>query len=515
MKTIEQHRTEIQESVIIEYLLVLAAALSFYIGTCAPTILWQDSGLFVYRIWHNDLEGNLGLALAHPLYIMIGIVVKYLPWGDLAYRINLISAFFGALTVANLFLFLRIWLNKFTPAILAAITLALSWNFWQHSVIAEVYTLCTAQIFTELIFLLIYLRTSKISFLYLLAFLNGLTIANHLWGIFGFICYVIFIIVLLFKKRLFFKQIAFMILLWVIGALPYEYIIIKNIIQSGNLIETLVSAAFGNNWKNHVLNVSISINVVLENMIFIAINFPTPNFILFFIGLWTLRKKFAYKPLTNILLALLAIYFVFAFRYTVPDRYAFFIPFYCLTAVFIGIGADTLLTRYRSRPLIITILLLALLPIPAYFLTPDIARAKYKSLGQRRQKPYRDEYDYFLKPWKNKCTSAQRFAQEALQIAAPNSIIYAYTTDVHALLYTQQVKGKRTDVKILSGYDKSENAPEFNQDTIGNLIKERTIYVTSSFRGYCPDFILDNFDLNQESVLWRVVEPLRNKPDSK
>ena len=89
--------------------MVLGAAAGLYILTCAPTILWQDSGLFVYRIWHNDLEGNLGLALAHPLYIMLGIAVKRLPFADLAYKVNLMSAIFGAITVANLFLLLRLW----------------------------------------------------------------------------------------------------------------------------------------------------------------------------------------------------------------------------------------------------------------------------------------------------------------------------------------------------------------------------------------------------------------------
>lgn len=74
---------------------------------------------------------------------MIGIVVKNIPIGQLAYRINLISAVFGALTVANLFLLVRLWLGKFLPALIAAITLAVSWTFWQQAVISETYTLYT------------------------------------------------------------------------------------------------------------------------------------------------------------------------------------------------------------------------------------------------------------------------------------------------------------------------------------------------------------------------------------
>ena len=182
MQEAERHKNTSAKNITVWYIAVLAAAGILYVSTCAPGILWQDSGLFVYRIWHNDLEGNLGLALSHPLYIIIGIAVKYIPFGDLAYKVNLISAVFGAVTIANLFLLLRLWLGKILPAIIGAVTLAVSWNFWQHSVIAEVYTLYTAGMLGELIILLLYIRTEKCGYLYLLGFLNGLSITNHLLG---------------------------------------------------------------------------------------------------------------------------------------------------------------------------------------------------------------------------------------------------------------------------------------------------------------------------------------------
>ncbi|GAI78389.1 unnamed protein product, partial [marine sediment metagenome] len=41
------------------YIAVLLAAAVLYIATCAPGPLWQDSGMYQYRIWHNDIEGKL------------------------------------------------------------------------------------------------------------------------------------------------------------------------------------------------------------------------------------------------------------------------------------------------------------------------------------------------------------------------------------------------------------------------------------------------------------------------
>ncbi len=505
-QTSGQDKTASYENVPLMYLIVLAGAGILYVLTCAPTVLWQDSGLLIYRIWHNDLQGNLGLAISHPLYILVGIAVKHIPIGQLAYRVNLISAVFGAVAVANLFLLLRLWLGRNMPAVIGAITLAVSWTFWQNAVIAEVYSMYAAQMLAELIMLLQYVRTKKIGYLYLLGLFNGLAIANHMWGSIALACYAVFFIALLAKKQIGLKHLAIVILLWIIGAMPYEYLIIKNIIVSGDVWATLASAMFGNSWQSRVLNTSVSMKIVLENIVFILLNFPTPNLLLLFLGLWVIRKKAPSRSFANITIAMLTLYFVFAFRYTVPDRHAFFLPFYCLAAIIIGLGADTLLTRYNHKSAVIIVLAFTLLPIPIYFITPAVARTFYKPLGQRRQRLYRDEYTYWLQPWKTGYRGAERFANEALNGVEKNAVIYAYTTDVHALLYAQEVGGKRHDVKIVSEFNSSKNAPALNENTVADLMANSILYVVSPTKKYCPPFILENYDFVKSGVLWRVVD---------
>ena len=61
---------------------------------------WQDSGIFQWRILRFDLFGSLGLALSHPLLILLGRAVGYVPGGDPAWRFNLISAMAGAVAAA-------------------------------------------------------------------------------------------------------------------------------------------------------------------------------------------------------------------------------------------------------------------------------------------------------------------------------------------------------------------------------------------------------------------------------
>jgi hypothetical protein len=500
-----QAKSTLFESVSLMYLIVLMGAGVLYIVTCAPTILWQDSGMFVYRIWHNDIEGNLGLALSLPLYIMIGIAVKYIPLGELAYRVNLISAVFGAVAVANLFLLVRLWLGKSAPAVVAAITLGLSWTFWFYAEVAKVYTLFAAQMFAELVVLLQYMRTKRIGYLYLLGLLNGLTIASHLWGVFGFACYTIFVIVLLARRQIQLKHFGIIVLMWVIGAAPYEYLIMKNLVVTGDVGGTLASVLFGSDWRHEVLNTSISARIILENIIFILTTFPTPNIVFFFAGLWVLWKVAPNRSFANIIIAMLILHFMFAFRYGVLDRWAFFLPFYCLAAVLIGLGAHMFFNHSNRRTAVVAVLLFALLPIPVYALAPTVAKKAYKALGQRRQVPYRDEYTYWFQPWKTGYRGAERFANEALDTVEENAVIYAYT-DVYPLLYVQEVKGKRTDVKIISNYNSSKGAPAFNQETIVQLMKDSAVYVSPLVKDYCPEFLSDNYDFVRAGILWRVVE---------
>ena len=42
-----------------------------YLASLAPGLLWQDSAMFQLRVWQVDLTGRLGLALSHPLYIVL------------------------------------------------------------------------------------------------------------------------------------------------------------------------------------------------------------------------------------------------------------------------------------------------------------------------------------------------------------------------------------------------------------------------------------------------------------
>jgi hypothetical protein len=477
-----------------------------YVISCAPAALWQDSGLIQYRIWHNDIEGFLGLAVSHPLFYILAIGVKYIPVGEFAHRVNLVSSIAGAFAVANMFLLVRLWLGRNLPALVAAVTLAVSHTFWRHASITETYTLWTALFLAGLIMLLQYTRTRQVRYLYWLGLLSGLSIAVHTLALIPFICYAVFVAFLLAKKEIHIRNLVIIILLWMFGALPYEYLIIKNVIQTGDLTGTLASAAFGSRWQAAVLNTSLSIKMIKEDIQYILLNFPTPNLLLFFAGCFGLFQTSPSRRFRNIILALTILFFLFAFRYTVPDRYAFFIPFYCMVSILIGNGANVLLRQKNLMLLTFIVLLFCILPVGIYAALPPLAKKMQLNIGTRNDIPYRDDYEYFLRPWKTGYKGAEQFAEEALDQVKDNAVIYADTTTVGPLLYLQEVKGKRPDVKIVSGIINSKDAPKFNERTIVQLLKAGQVYIVSNKPGYCPQFVLDNYDLSRAGILWQVVK---------
>ena len=488
------------------YTAIFCVALALYVVSCAPSMLWQDSGLIQYRILQNDIEGLMGLATSHPLFYILAIGVKYLPVGEFPHKVNLVSAIAAAVAVGNMFLFMRLWLGKNLPAVVASVTLAVSHTFWLHASMIETYTLWAALFLAELIMLLQYTRTDQVRYLHWLGLLSGLSISVHMLASIPLFCYAVFMVFRMVGKKINLRDSGIVILLCIIGALPYEYLIVKTMAQTGDIACTLSSAAFGRRWQSAVLNTSLSPGIVKENLLYILLNFPTPNIMLIPAGCLAIFKAARNKGLRNVLLSLIVLFLVFAFRYSVPDRYSFFIPFYCVASIFIGLGAYFLQERIKNHVLTILVLFCGLIPIGVYAAAPMLGGKMKIDIGTRSDIPYRDDAEYFLQPWKTGYDGADRFAAEALELVEKNAVIYADITTVAPLLLEKQLNGKRPDVAIVSGSYNSENAPKLDAQSFGRLLEGRSVYIVSTKPRYCPEFVLDNYEFTRKGILWQVAE---------
>src|SRR2546430_15573737 len=73
---------------------VALALFALYAATAPRTVALEDDGLFILSSYFLGIEHPPG----YPLFIWIGHLFTYLPFGSVAYRVHLASALFGALT---------------------------------------------------------------------------------------------------------------------------------------------------------------------------------------------------------------------------------------------------------------------------------------------------------------------------------------------------------------------------------------------------------------------------------
>src|SRR4030042_6267158 len=126
-----------------------------YLLTLAPTIYNLDSA----ELTTAASTGGLMRSTGYPLYLTLGYIWSKIPLGDVGYRMNLLSAIFGALTIFLAERILRRWRLVGWAKLGALGLLATSTFYWGLSLVAEVYTLHTA-LMAGLILALLWWRDS-------------------------------------------------------------------------------------------------------------------------------------------------------------------------------------------------------------------------------------------------------------------------------------------------------------------------------------------------------------------
>ncbi len=505
-----------------EYAGVLLGAFLLYGLTCAPGVLWQDSGMFQLRAFQGDYQGDLGLALSHPLYMLCARAAAKIPWGEFAWRVNLVSAVFGAITLANVFFLVRFLTGKRIPAMLTALSLGLGHTFWGHCTIAEVYTLTTAALSAELVCLAMYFRTKQTRWLWGLFLANGLGVANHNLSGLALPVYAALIVYEILKRNIPVRQRGFCGMFWIVGAMPLEILAWQYFRAGHSLGETLHSVLFGN-FASAVLGVQIP---GVRSILYLLLQFPTPNLLWIIpgIGIFCRRKKQQEAsdntPFLRILLILLGIFLLFAIRYRVPDQYVFFLPAYVLIAILMGMGAWIYARRMGTQAILLG---MSLLPIAVYQFVPGwLANTNRALPGLNRPVPDRYELQYFLQPRKQKERSAERFAQAVRDNIPPGALIITDSTTVRPLQYVQLVRGelRRHSVYLQSGdilpdgsrklgtkIPGQSHAPaeELTSQTLDDVLKQRRVYVVTPQTGYCSPWLLDHYEFRAEWPLYKIA----------
>jgi len=448
----------------------LAGLLAFcvYLRTLAPTVMWYDMGELTTASYVLGIAHNTG----YPLYILLGKLFTFLPVGDVAYRVNLMSAVFAALTVSLVFVIIHDLTKSILAALFGSLTLAFSSTLWSTATWAESYSLNA--FFTAAITLLLlrWRASGRPWALYLATLLFGLSLGNHR------------LILLLVPGILLF--------LWagrrnlnagrclhcggflLLGLSVYVYLPLRgsqepslNWAQPANFHTYLSMFLTGSSRSEYWRFTFFDHLDVLSA--FPLNEFTAPGLALAAVGLvyvWRHQRLFAVYGL--LLCALVG--FV-ALSYNIHNVYNYFIPAYLVLTVWMGCAAKALFAlgvqlldvrrpqwAHSGQYLFSPVAGLLLLALPLWLLAHNLPRLDRS-----------DDY------------SAHDFAETTLARVKPHATIITDSWSASPLWYAQLVEGYRVDVLVSPLFSvPGEDALAFIDEQFD---AGRPVYVAEGLRG--------------------------------
>ncbi|MDI6808388.1 MAG: DUF2723 domain-containing protein [Candidatus Eisenbacteria bacterium] len=154
---------------------VAGISLFIYLRTCAPSLYGGDSSELASAAWFLGIPHPPG----YPLYVITGRLFSLIPIGDVALRLNLMSAFWAVVGTCFVFLLASELTGKKSAAAGCALVFAFSRTFWTQAVMAEVYTMSTALVAAFLFFLARWWRSSEERWYFASCLFLGFAILSH------------------------------------------------------------------------------------------------------------------------------------------------------------------------------------------------------------------------------------------------------------------------------------------------------------------------------------------------
>lgn len=505
-----------------------------YVRTLCPTVAPFDSGELISAAYVLGIPHPPG----YPLYVLLGKLFTFLPFGSIAYRVNLMSAFFGALTVMMVFLIVcklqapnssetinqksiaKAW--NLLPPMVAALMLAFSPVFWKQAVVAEVFTLNT--FFAVLMVYVLLIWQGKIVafkaenpgdnsppkpavYLNLFTFLFGLSLGNHHTIILCLPAFLYFIwrTVRAAKsssetgKIMSISRYLMMLIFFLIGLSVYIYLPLRSlqnpVMDSGNpenlrnFIRVVLRSEYGtftlSKLESHSL---ISLRLFIFQIFdFLRSLFKNFGFLGFGIGLLGFleysRKRVPLSWLLLLMFLFSGIGFVLlanvpkegVMRRHLLERF-YLLP-WLIFSIWIGICVRSILENLKVKYLLYFIGgLFLILPF-------NLLIVNYPRLNESR--------NYFT----------YHYGRDLLKTLEPNSIFIASDdTALFTLYYLQYVEGMRKDVRLIPTHRPVWNDCE-------EIRKKWPEIVPPGEKNFGERFVMDIIEYNIDTYPIYVLNP--------
>jgi len=332
---------------------VFIVSLIVYAFTLCPVVWVGDSGEFTTSAYLLGISHPPG----YPLYSILGKLFTLIPSGTVAARVNFSSTVFASLTAMLVYLLVLTLTSNIPVSVTAALTLSFSRTFWSQAVTSEVYALNAFFTALCLLILLVWENKGEDRFLYLFAFIYGLSLANHYIMMLFLPAFFYFIVSSSPGRRGFVRRFAVMALFFLMGLAVYLYLPLRSLKNP--------PLDWGNpeNLRNFILHLKrvqyrafeFGKKSALSTRISFTGNFVSQALAQFgflltcmaLLGIWFLYRKGRIRFLATTVLIFIAdslgLIFLLNFEYTVLGRAiveVYYLPAYILMAVWMGYALE-------------------------------------------------------------------------------------------------------------------------------------------------------------------------------
>ena len=341
--------------------IIFAVMVLIYALTAAPTVYFGDSGELTAAAY------NLGIAHppGYPLYLLSAKAFTILfPFGEIAFRVNVFSGVFAALTCVEVYLISRLLgQNRFAAALTGFVS-GLALSFWSQAVIAEIYTMAAMLFCTMILILLCWLKKPSNKLLFMLAITSGLALTHHI--IIAAYFPVFFVVVARHRVQLLtdWKLIAKLVLLAVLPLCLYVYLPLRSAADPLNdwgnperfsaVIDHIRAKQFGGLFLKYGAEgmgyqLGLFWDLFWDQWSFIPVIAAVAGIV---------PGLKAQKTPTLFLLALGGVNLIYATTYFISDIEPYFIPFFLIMALLMGYTFNYIyykITSINHRGLLISV----------------------------------------------------------------------------------------------------------------------------------------------------------------
>ena len=495
-------------------LLVALALLPVYLSTMSRTVGQADT--FEFQV----VAPQLGIAhpTGYPLYLLLGKLFSLLPVGSVAWRINVGTAVLATLALIFFFKFLwELW-GEVETAVLGAVVMGLTSTLWSQAIAAEVYALHALIVCVALWLMLQVASSNSLRLnLFLLAFVIGLGLTNHLTTVFLLPPAALTVVLALWRgksgtqrgaeKAQSYAEIDFRILItdyrlliqlalaFTLPLLLYLYLPLRWQAVNGEpmglsrFVDWVVGGRFQGAlqwgaWLNDTARYGIVVRLFVEN-------WGEFNLVVALLGVGYLAWR-NWRLAAVLLLTWLGFTF-YCLNYYVPDLAVFLIPAQLVVGLFWASGVTAVFQLISQRlnhdsqplvPLVRTAVLLLIL-LPTLLLIVNNRARLDSSMTDGRT------------VW------GQGVLQQPL---AGNAAILADSDKFPPLYYLQQAEGLRPDLDIMVLPDEAAYRAELD----ARLAAGQTVYLARFLPG-----LAGLYHLRAAGPLTEVsTEPLRERPST-